>query len=111
MKARPLTFTGGQLVLADKVVPGNLRCDADRIVALGADVTPQNGDEVVDAKGMLIAPGSPFTASMLRDLQAGQRTEHQHILGAMAERGIALGLPMDLVRLAHTHLAVQAGRG
>ena len=62
------------------------------------------------ALGMLIAPGSPFTASMLRDLQAGQRTEHQHILGAMAERGIALGLPMDLVRLAHTHLAVQAGR-
>ncbi|UCV16686.1 2-dehydropantoate 2-reductase [Quatrionicoccus australiensis] len=63
------------------------------------------------ALGMLIAPGSPFTASMLRDLQAGQHTEHQHILGAMAERGLALGLPMDLVRLAHTHLAVQAGRG
>lgn len=57
MKARPLTFTGGQLVLADKVVPGNLRCDGDRIVALGADVMPQDGDEVVDAKGMLIAPG------------------------------------------------------
>jgi len=63
------------------------------------------------ALGMLIAPGSPFTASMLRDLQAGQRTEHQHILGTMAERGLALGLPMDLVRLAHTHLAVQSGRG
>lgn len=62
------------------------------------------------ALGMLIAPGSPFTASMLRDLQAGLRTEHAHILGAMAERGRALGLPMDLVRLAHTHLAVQAGR-
>ena len=63
------------------------------------------------ALGMLIAPGSPFTASMLRDLLAGQRTEYQHILGAMAERGIALGLPMDLMRLAHTHLAVRAGRG
>ena len=63
------------------------------------------------ALGMLIVPGSPFTASMLRDLLAGQRTEYQHILGAMAERGIALGLPMDLMRLAHTHLAVQAGRG
>ncbi|TXT29038.1 MAG: 2-dehydropantoate 2-reductase [Rhodocyclaceae bacterium] len=62
------------------------------------------------ALGMLIAPGSPFTASMLRDLLAGQRTEYQHILGAMAERGIALGLPMDLVRLAYTHLAVQAAR-
>lgn len=62
------------------------------------------------ALGMLTAPGSLFTASMLRDLQAGQRTEHQHILGAMAERGIALGMAMDLMRLAHTHLAVQAGR-
>ncbi len=63
------------------------------------------------ALGMLIVPGSPFTASMLRDLLVGQRTEYQHILGAMAERGIALGLSMDLMCLAHTHLAVQAGRG
>jgi len=62
------------------------------------------------ALGMLIAPGSPFTASMLRDLLAGQRTEYEHILGAMAKRGMALGLPMDLLRLAHTHLAVQAGQ-
>ena len=58
--------------------------------------------------GMLTTPGSGLTASMLRDLQAGKRTEHEHILGAMAKRGIDLGLPMDLVRLAHTHLAVQA---
>ena len=62
------------------------------------------------ALGMLIAPGSPFTASMLRDLLAGQRTEYEHILGAMAKRGLARGLPMDLMRLAHTHLAVQAGQ-
>jgi 2-dehydropantoate 2-reductase len=60
------------------------------------------------ALGKLIAPGSPLTASMLRDLLAGQRTEHQHIFAALVERGIALGLPMDLMRLAHTHLAVQA---
>jgi 2-dehydropantoate 2-reductase len=60
------------------------------------------------ALGILIARGSSFTASMLRDLQAGQRTEHQHVLSAMVERGIALGLPMDLMRLAHTHLTVQA---
>lgn len=62
------------------------------------------------ALGMLIAPGSPFTASMLRDLLAGQRTEYRHILGAMVERGMARGLPMDLLRLAYTHLAVQAGQ-
>ena len=56
MKPRPLTITGGKLVLADKVVAGGLRCEGDRIVALG-DVTPQDGDEVVDAGGQLVAPG------------------------------------------------------
>jgi len=92
----------------------------------GADLTRQMYDECCavaaasghptgqvardKALGMLTAPGSPFTASMLRDLQSGQRTEHDHILGAMAERGMALGMSMDLMRLAHTHLAVQAAR-
>lgn len=62
------------------------------------------------ALGLLIKPGSDFTASMLRDLLAGQATEHEHVLDAMCRRGMALGLSMDLLRLAHTHLAVQAGR-
>lgn len=69
---------------------------------------PTSAAAMERALGMLTAPGSLFTASMLRDLQAGQRTEHQHVFGAMVERGIAFGLPMDLMRLAHTHLAVQA---
>lgn len=60
------------------------------------------------ALGMLTAEGSPFTASMLRDLLSGQRTEHEHILGAMARRGEAQGLGMPLMRMAHTHMAVQA---
>ncbi|WP_031405299.1 ketopantoate reductase family protein [Thiomonas sp. FB-Cd] len=59
---------------------------------------------------MLTQQGSTFTASMLRDLQAGQQTEHEHILGAMAQRGMERGLPMDLIRLAHTHMAVRAGQ-
>lgn len=62
------------------------------------------------ALGLLTQQGSTFTASMLRDLQAGQRTEHEHILGAMARRGRDAGLPMDLIRLAHTHMAVRAGQ-
>ncbi len=56
MKAQPLTITGGKLVLADKVVPGGVRCEGDRIVAVG-DVTRQDGDTVVDARGQLITPG------------------------------------------------------
>jgi dihydroorotase len=57
MKAqRPLTITGGQLVLPDGVRPGALRCVDGRIAAVG-DVNPAEGDDVVDAAGALVAPG------------------------------------------------------
>lgn len=57
MIPRPLTITGGRLVLPGRdPQPGALRCEGDRIVALG-EVTPQDGDRVVEAKGALIAPG------------------------------------------------------
>lgn len=59
---------------------------------------------------MLTAPGSSFTASMLRDLQSGQRTEHDHILGALVRRGANLNCPTPLLGLAHTHMALQAAR-
>jgi len=53
----PLTVTGGRLVLPEgKPQTGGLRCEGRRIVALG-DVTPQDGDQVINAKGALIAPG------------------------------------------------------
>ncbi len=53
---RPLIITGGRLVLPDGVSDGALRCVEGRIVAVG-DVIPEVGDEVVAAKGRLIAPG------------------------------------------------------
>lgn len=57
MIAAPLTITGGRLVLPSGApVPGGLRCEGGRIVALG-DVAPQPGDRVLEAKGALIAPG------------------------------------------------------
>jgi dihydroorotase len=57
MIARPLTITGGKLVLgAGEPVAGAVRCEGGRIVALG-DVTPQEGDDVFDAGSKLIAPG------------------------------------------------------
>jgi 2-dehydropantoate 2-reductase len=62
------------------------------------------------AVGMLTAKGSSFAASMLRDLQAGQRTEYQHILGALITRAQALGCSTPLLQLAHTHMSVQAAR-
>ncbi|WP_334182565.1 dihydroorotase [Novosphingobium sp.] len=54
----PLTVTGGKLVLPDgTIAPGALRSEGGFITALGADVAPQPGDEVHDARGKLIAPG------------------------------------------------------
>lgn len=55
-QARPITITGGKLVLADGVGDGAIRLVDGRIEALG-DVAPRDGDEVVHAKGRLIAPG------------------------------------------------------
>jgi 2-dehydropantoate 2-reductase len=60
------------------------------------------------ALAMLTQPGSAFTASMLRDLKAGQRTEHEHILGEMVRRGIGHGVTCDLLAMAYTSMAVRS---
>lgn len=67
-------------------------------------------EEQGKALAMLTQKGSAFTASMLRDLQGGQRTEHEHILGDMVRRGGAAGVNVDLLRLAWTHMAVRAAQ-
>ena len=57
-KHPPLTITNGLLVLTQGAPQkGALRAEGGRIIALGADVVPQDGDTVCDAKGKLIAPG------------------------------------------------------
>ncbi len=54
----PLTLINGRLVLpTGDPQPGALRAVDGRVAALGADVAPQPGDTVIDAKGALIAPG------------------------------------------------------
>lgn len=57
MTPRPLTITGGRLVLpAGTPQTGAIRVADGRIAALG-DVSPEPGDDVLDAKGALITPG------------------------------------------------------
>lgn len=64
----------------------------------------------VNAINMLTASGSSFTSSMLRDLLDGQRTEHDHILGAMIRKGHSLACPTPLLEVAHTNMDIQAKR-
>jgi 2-dehydropantoate 2-reductase len=54
-------------------------------------------------RAMFSDPASAYTASMLRDLEAGGRTEADHILGYLAAEAGAAGLPAELLELAHLH--------
>ena len=53
---RPLTITGGSLVLPDGVHKGAIRLVDGRIDGVD-DIAPRDGDDVVDAGGRLVAPG------------------------------------------------------
>ena len=53
---RPITIAGGRLVTPDGIRQGALRMVDGRIASLG-DIEPQPGDETIDARGRLVAPG------------------------------------------------------
>ncbi|MEO1968555.1 MAG: dihydroorotase [Sphingomonadaceae bacterium] len=55
-QARAITITGGRLVLPDGLHDGGLRM-ADGLITAVGEVSPEDGDEVIGAKGALIAPG------------------------------------------------------
>jgi dihydroorotase len=56
-QAQPLTITGAQLVTPAGLTQGALRCADGVILAVGAEVAPEEGDEVIAARGKLLAPG------------------------------------------------------
>ena len=53
---------------------------------------------------MLTTEGSPLTASMFRDIKAGQRVEADHVIGDLITRGDAAKVPVPRLRTAYTHL-------
>lgn len=52
----PITIKNGRIATAFGLVDGSLRMDDGLIAAVG-DIKPADGDEVIDAKGQIIAPG------------------------------------------------------
>ena len=54
--------------------------------------------------GMLFAPGSPLTASMLRDIRSNARIEADHVIGDLISRADASQLKVPLLRVIYTHL-------
>jgi 2-dehydropantoate 2-reductase len=60
---------------------------------------------------ILTKEGSPFTASMLRDLLAGKKNEYQHILGDLIVFASNGAIDCPLLKLAYTHMAVESKPG
>ena len=70
------------------------------------DVADASGHKVSNkaekkALGILMEPGSDFTASMLRDLLTGAPTEHEHILGNLVKTGKQFNIDMPLISAAY----------
>ena len=59
---------------------------------------------------MLTAKGSPLTASMFRDIEAGARVEADHIIGDLITRAEAAKLPTPKLRTIYTHLKAYENR-
>jgi 2-dehydropantoate 2-reductase len=60
-------------------------------------------------RGILTAEGSAFTASMLRDIEAGSRIEADHIIGDLIARAPD-PVACPLLRQAYTHLKAYESR-
>lgn len=83
---------------------------AECLAAAAATGHPVPDEARQNARRMLTQAGSPMTASMLRDLQAGQRTEGAHIVGDMLARAHAAGHPAPALAAAWVHLQAYEAR-
>ncbi len=59
---------------------------------------------------MLTTPGSPLTASMLRDVERNSRTEADHMIGDLLRRGEEKRADVPLLRIAYAHLKAYEAR-
>jgi 2-dehydropantoate 2-reductase len=65
---------------------------------------PPGGPFFERVKGLLTTEGSPMTASMFRDVQAGLPVEADHVIGDLITRAEAAKVPVPKLRIAYTHL-------
>jgi 2-dehydropantoate 2-reductase len=103
-----LRATVGDIVAAgaQDIPAGLLReCSA---IATANDAKPREAS-LTSALSVLTAPGSAFSASMLRDIEQGGRIEADHIIGDLLRRGAQAG-PLPLLQTAYAHLRTYEAR-
>jgi 2-dehydropantoate 2-reductase len=83
---------------------------ASCVAAAGAAGHAPRAESLQRTEGMLFARGSAFTASMLRDLEAGGRVEADHIVGDMLRHARAAGADVSVLAAAYCHLQAYEAR-
>src|SRR3984957_15781480 len=79
-------------------------------VAVSAGFPPRP-EAIERLRALLTAAGSPFTASMLRDIEHGGRTEADHVIGDLVRRGERVLPPgLSVLRLAYANLKAYEAR-
>jgi 2-dehydropantoate 2-reductase len=100
----------GQIVTA----PGGrdfILSTRDEIAGIAKAARHAPREEILtSATGVLTAEGSPLTASMFRDIEAGARIEADHIIGDLIARAEAAKLPVPKLRTIYTHLKAYENR-
>jgi 2-dehydropantoate 2-reductase len=95
------TACGEKLVLA-------LLAECAAIARAEGFATPEGS--LANYRGMLTKKGSDFTASMLRDIESGGRSEGDHILGALLAIARRHAIAAPMLETAATHLEAYAAR-
>ena len=81
-----------------------------RSIAASAGFAPR-AEFLEQTRSTVTAPGSPLTASMLRDIETGAPIEADHVLGDLVRRGNrGLSADRSLLRLAYMHLKAYESR-
>jgi 2-dehydropantoate 2-reductase len=78
--------------------------------AAGAAGHAPRAESLQQTESMLFARGSAFTASMLRDMEAGGQVEADHIVGDMLRRARAAGADARVLTAAYCHLQAYEAR-
>jgi len=100
--------TVGDIVAADaQDIPVRLLQECAAIAAANGFPPRENARSA--GLSILTAPGSAFTASMLRDIEQGRRIEAEHIVGDLLRRA-SMAAPSPLLSTAFAHLRAYEAR-
>lgn len=100
----------GRIVASDGGA-GFLEALHDECLAIArAAGQPVSSQDAGQARTQLTQPGSPLTASMLRDLESGQDVEASQIVGDMVARARAAGIVTPHLDAAWIHLQCYRSR-